>query len=82
MPSVHRLKLFLMEAAWCIDANGNIVKEMKYFEEDFHVVNWIDLQKSGNFRNSASLHNRQFDKEMQWCRNKSILNKIIEYLIA
>jgi NAD+ synthase (glutamine-hydrolysing) len=65
------------------DAHGNIIKELKYFEEDFAVV---ELENFGNSQLSTvdrrpSTIDKPFDKEMRVAKIKDA-EKIIEYLTA
>ena len=63
------------------DAKGEIVKELKYFEEDFQV---IDLETPGNkaaVDGSQTERIKEMDKEMRVSKI-SDPNKIIEYLVA
>ncbi len=65
------------------DANGNIIKELKYFEEDFAMVDFVnDWSKmpnnnSLNYQPSAT----SFDKEMRVAKINDP-DKIIDYLTA
>ncbi len=64
-----------------MDANGQIVKEMKYFEEDFAIVNLdeIEVQKA-----KAQTYERpvpEFDKDMRVSKVEDP-EKIIEYLTS
>jgi NAD+ synthase (glutamine-hydrolysing) len=58
------------------NAAGELVKELKYFEEDFQVVDFETTQKSEGMVQRAI---RKFDKEMRVSRI-SDPNKIISYL--
>lgn len=66
------------------DANGNIIRELKYFEEDFAVV---ELSSAAGHRPSGSSHppaigdRRPFDKEMRVSKQNDA-SKIIGYLTA
>jgi NAD+ synthase (glutamine-hydrolysing) len=74
-----------------LDANGNIIKELKYFEEDFALIELTDdcweltdnkhnsLNKSVNYQPSTI--NPLFDKEMRVSKI-SDPEKIIEYLTS
>jgi NAD+ synthase (glutamine-hydrolysing) len=74
-----------------LDAQGNIIKELKYFEEDFAVVEmFVDHgQLTGNENNlhhktnneQRSSVNAPFDKEMRVAKIKDA-EKIIEYLTS
>ena len=63
-----------------MDANGHIVKEMKYFEEDFAIVNLdeIEVQKAKRKPLKAV---PEFDKEMRVGKVEDP-EKIIEYLTS
>lgn len=63
-----------------MDANGQIVKEMKYFEEDFAIVNLdeIEVQKAKRKPLKAV---PEFDKEMRVGKVEDP-EKIIEYLTS
>jgi NAD+ synthase (glutamine-hydrolysing) len=63
-----------------MDANGQIVKEMKYFEEDFAIVNLdeIEVQKAKRKPLKAV---PEFDKDMRVGKVDDP-NKIIEYLTS
>jgi len=62
-----------------MDANGHVVKELKYFEEDFAVVDYEGVCKHTGSREKVSLRN--LDKEMRVSKIKDP-EKIIDYLIA
>ena len=63
------------------DAKGMLVKEMKYFEEDFQVVDMqMPVEKEG-IDWSQTEHIKELDKEMRVSKVKDP-GKIIEYLIA
>ncbi len=68
-----------------MDAQGHVVKEMKYFEEDFTIVNTddVEVQKSGprSPRSNQKLQAVELDKEMRVSKI-SDPDKIIEYLTA
>jgi NAD+ synthase (glutamine-hydrolysing) len=61
-----------------MDAQGNMVKEMKFFEEDFAIVDYEEMKKSKKAK-SAKVPLREFDKEMRVSRVKDA-GKIIDYL--
>jgi NAD+ synthase (glutamine-hydrolysing) len=74
-----------------LDAQGNIIKELKYFEEDFAVVemfvdgrpltaNESNLHHKANTEQRSS-NNIPFDKEMRVAKIKDA-EKIIEYLTS
>lgn len=60
------------------DAEGGLVRELKYFEEDFAV---IDLQEVSQKGQGAAGVTRKFDKEMRVSRVKDP-ERIIDYLVA
>ena len=63
------------------DKGGNLVKEMKYFEEDFQVV---EMNLSGDHKPvdwSKTENIKELDKEMRVSKI-SDPNKIIDYLVA
>ncbi|ULQ51127.1 NAD+ synthase [Flavihumibacter fluvii] len=60
------------------DANGEMVKELKYFEEDFAIV---DIDGSYITASGATPAIRKFDKEMRVSKI-SDPDKIIDYLVA
>ena len=62
-----------------MDANGHVVKEMKYFEEDFAIVDYDKICKDTGSREKVAL--RSLDKEMRVSKIKDP-EKIIDYLIA
>jgi len=59
------------------DASGNLVKEMKYFEEDFQVVTVDEKMATSSKVQAASL----FNKEMRVSKQNDP-EKVIDYLIA
>jgi NAD+ synthase (glutamine-hydrolysing) len=61
-----------------MDAQGNMVKEMKFFEEDFAIVDLEEMKKSKKTR-STKVPLREFDKEMRVSKVKDA-SKIIDYL--
>ncbi len=66
------------------DASGNIIKELKYFEEDFVTVELsqvIGQQSSENGQRQGSGERRPFDKEMRVSKQNDA-SKIIDYLTA
>ncbi|HEX4372198.1 MAG TPA: NAD+ synthase [Puia sp.] len=72
-----------------LDARGNIIKELKYFEEDLAMVEMTDdsWEMIGSEKNSISktanyqLPTANFDKEMRVAKIKDA-EKIIEYLTS
>ena len=63
------------------DATGKLVKEMKYFEEDFEVID-VDTPDYKNAIDWSQTENiRELDKEMRVSKI-SDPNKIIDYLVA
>jgi NAD+ synthase (glutamine-hydrolysing) len=63
-----------------MDSNGQVVKEMKYFEEDFAIVDLQEAEKAKQNK-AAKVPLRAFDKEMRVSRI-SDPEKIIDYLTA
>ena len=63
------------------DAEGTLIKEMKYFEEDFQVSEVQMPVQKGGVDWSQTEHIKELDKEMRVSKVKDP-NKIIEYLIA
>lgn len=61
-----------------MDAQGNMVKEMKFFEEDFAVVDLEEMEKAKKGK-TAKLPLREFDKDMRVSKVKDP-GKIIDYL--
>lgn len=61
-----------------MDAQGNMVKEMKFFEEDFAVVDLEEMEKPKKGK-TAKLPLREFDKDMRVSKVKDP-GKIIDYL--
>jgi NAD+ synthase (glutamine-hydrolysing) len=64
-----------------MDASGHVVKEMKYFEEDFAIVNLDEIETHKGKRGRTMKAIPEFDKEMR----VSKLNdpeRIIEYLTS
>jgi NAD+ synthase (glutamine-hydrolysing) len=61
-----------------MDAQGNMVKEMKFFEEDFAIVDYEEMKKSKKGK-STKVPLREFDKEMRVSKVKDA-NRIIDYL--
>ncbi len=62
-----------------MDANGHVVKELKYFEEDFAIVDFDEICKQTGSKEKVAL--RTLDKEMRVSKIKDP-EKIIDYLIA
>lgn len=63
------------------DAVGNIAKEMKYFEEDYTVVDTDELNNSGEIVQPSHLQASDFDKQMRVSKIDDP-EKIIPYLTA
>jgi NAD+ synthase (glutamine-hydrolysing) len=63
-----------------MDAQGNMVKEMKFFEEDFAIVDLEEMKKAKKGKPSK-VPLREFDKEMRVSKLKDP-GKIIEYLCS
>ncbi|HVM87722.1 MAG TPA: NAD+ synthase [Puia sp.] len=65
------------------DSNGNLVKEMKYFEEDFCVVeaSAFSQQAAEKHQQPKAVEHRPFDKEMRVSRQNDP-SKIMDYLTA
>ncbi len=63
-----------------MDANGQIVKEMKYFEEDFAIVNLEDIEVQKAKRKLLKAI-PEFDKDMRVSKVEDP-EKIIEYLTS
>ena len=63
------------------DANGNIIKELKYFEEDFAVVDMSDSEIPTPDPRLLTPSSRPFDKEMRVSKQNDA-SKIISYLTA
>ncbi|MDP9230818.1 MAG: NAD+ synthase, partial [Bacteroidota bacterium] len=61
------------------DAKGNVVKEMKYFEEDYAMVDLASIVHRPSSENSGKYNVEEFDKEMRVSKIKDP-NKIIDYL--
>jgi NAD+ synthase (glutamine-hydrolysing) len=68
-----------------LDANGNIIKELQYFEEDFDLVDmesWNEEHSTGEANRLNQKDDLQvFDKEMRVYK-VSDPEKIIDYLVA
>ena len=64
-----------------MDANGQIVKEMKYFEEDFAIVNLDDIEVQKSKRPKALKAVPEFDKDMRVSKVEDP-EKIIDYLTS
>jgi len=64
-----------------MDANGQIVKEMKYFEEDFAIVNLDDIEVQKTKRPKALKAVPEFDKDMRVSKVEDP-DKIIDYLTS
>src|SRR5690606_4562077 len=63
-----------------MDAEGDLVKEMKYFEEDFSIVDLDDIQTKPTGK-SEKVKLKEFDKEMRVSKVNDP-EKIIDYLTA
>ena len=63
-----------------MDAQGNMVKEMKFFDEDFAIVDFEEMKKAKKGK-SARVPLREFDKDMRVSKVKDA-NRIIEYLCS
>lgn len=63
------------------DADGNLIKELKYFEEDFEVVDLRIPQSKAPVDWSKTKTIKELDKEMRVSKI-SDPNKIIDYLVA
>lgn len=63
------------------DEGGTVVQELKYFEEDFQVVEMEISKTHGKVDTSKTNAIREMDKEMRVSKI-SDPNKIIEYLVA
>jgi NAD+ synthase (glutamine-hydrolysing) len=63
-----------------MDAQGNMVKEMKFFEEDFAIVDYEEMKKTKKSK-PTKVPLREFDKEMRVSKIKDP-NKIIDYLCS
>jgi NAD+ synthase (glutamine-hydrolysing) len=63
-----------------MDANGQIVKEMKYFEEDFAIVNLDEIEVQKSKRKPMKVV-PEFDKDMRVGKVEDP-DKIIEYLTS
>jgi NAD+ synthase (glutamine-hydrolysing) len=64
-----------------MDANGQVVKEMKYFEEDFAIVNLDDIETEKAKRGKTMKAIPGFDKEMRVSKIDNP-DKIIDYLTS
>jgi NAD+ synthase (glutamine-hydrolysing) len=64
-----------------MDANGQVVKEMKYFEEDFAIVNLDDIDTEKAKRGKTMKAVPEFDKEMRVSKIDDP-DKIIDYLTS
>lgn len=63
-----------------IDGNGTVIKEMKYFEEDFAVIDLPEKSDGQTDDSSAGVRNlRQMDKEMRVSKMTDP-DRIIDYL--
>lgn len=62
------------------DAKGNVVKELKYFEEDYAVIDTKDLVSSQSHKQDSRFAEKEFDKEMRVSKINDP-DKIIEYLV-
>ena len=47
------------------DAKGNVVKELKYFEEDYAVIDTKDLFSPQTHKQDSRFAEKEFDKEMR-----------------
>lgn len=63
------------------DGSGNLVVEMRYFEEDFIVVDTEEIEQEEKSRGSSNRLRKEFDKEMRVSKMKDP-NQVIPYLIA
>ncbi|MBS1654065.1 MAG: NAD+ synthase [Bacteroidetes bacterium] len=63
------------------DAAGNVAKEMKYFEEDYAVVDTDELEGSGEIAQQSHFQASDFDKQMRVSKIDDP-EKIIPYLTA
>jgi len=63
------------------DASGNLVVEMRYFEEDFIVVDTEEIELEEKSRGHSNRLRRDFDKEMRVSK-MSDPHKVIAYLTA
>ena len=66
------------------DASGNIIKELKYFEEDFAVIDLpplVSQQSTESTRQLTTDARRPFDKEMRVSKQNDA-SKIIDYFTA
>lgn len=63
-----------------MDANGEVVKEMKYFEEDFAIIDLEEMAKEEKGKKPKAKV-KEFDKEMRVSK-VSDPEKIIDYLTA
>lgn len=62
------------------DAKGNVVKELKYFEEDYAVIDTKDLFSPQTHKQDSRFAEKEFDKEMRVSKI-SDPDKIINYLV-
>ncbi len=62
------------------DAKGNVVKELKYFEEDYAVIDTKGLFSSQTHKQDSRFAEKEFDKEMRVSKI-SDPDKIIDYLV-
>ena len=61
------------------DANGNVVSELKYFEEDYAIVDISDLYSTQE-KHDSRFDEKEFDKEMRVSKVNDP-DKIIDYLV-
>ncbi|RYY28671.1 MAG: NAD(+) synthase, partial [Chitinophagaceae bacterium] len=64
-----------------MNANGKIVKELAYFEEDYFVYDSADFSKDSGSTSGSLNPDRQFDKEMRVFKMNDP-GRIMEYMIA
>ncbi len=62
------------------DAKGNVVKELKYFEEDYAVIDTKDLFSPQTHKQDSRFAEKEFDKEMRVSKINDP-DKIIDYLV-
>ena len=62
------------------DAKGNVVKELKYFEEDYAVIDTKDLFSPQTPKQDSRFAEKEFDKEMRVSKINDP-DKIIDYLV-
>jgi NAD+ synthase (glutamine-hydrolysing) len=64
-----------------MNAQGRLVKEMKYFEEDYFVYDTEDFLKDNVGPEASGVPEREFDKEMRVFKVNDA-SRIMEYMIA